>query len=327
MRRIHTLLLVAVLAHVAAVPAAAWDPESSDWDVPADDVSWWEPEPTSWSEPEPPYTPPAVVYEVPDGLYLVTEVYAGEIVTTAGPVTTYATATYQDTPGTYARVLGTVATGAHSALDGAAFNGRASLSDGRPVAGTYYENFVLTEGGFQPVSIVFFQDDSEVAPPPVVEPVPVPVGPRPLPAPEEVPLVGRVVPILETPPTAPRALPVVTERDDREPPLPRVTVGLSPEPLGDARSRIEVLRARGIRLWPTATVDGAPARVLSWRLSSGELVLLGPASAAGDRPLYVRWDRVGPTSVAVTVTVQAGVRTIDMTAEIAVVVRAPALVQ
>ena len=31
------------------------------------------------------------------------------------------------------------------------------------MAGTYYENYVLTEAGFIPVSIVFFQDDAELA--------------------------------------------------------------------------------------------------------------------------------------------------------------------
>src|SRR6185503_17768973 len=98
---------------------------------------------------------------VPPGLYLVTEVYAGSVATTSGATTTYLTVTVRATPGTYARLLAVVGTGVASVFDGRSFNGRGRLSDGRAIAGAYYETFVLTATGFVPVNIVFFQDDSE----------------------------------------------------------------------------------------------------------------------------------------------------------------------
>ncbi len=183
---------VAVVAFaVGASPAAAWDPEEDGWDwwwppapAPEPVASWTPPEPVaSWTPPEPasswtPLDPPAPAapdpapawsapdpapVEAPAGIYYVTQTYVADVVTTQGPVTTYSTATVAESTGTYARVLESVGTGATSGYDGSAFNGRAQLSDGRNVAGTYYENFVLTSAGFASVSVVFFQDDSETA--------------------------------------------------------------------------------------------------------------------------------------------------------------------
>src|SRR5207247_10928428 len=132
----------------------------------------------------------AARFVVPAGHYYVTDTYVGDVVATSGATTTYRTTTVHESTGTYARAIDTVDTGISSAFDGLAFNGRAALTDGRALAGTYYENFVLTSDGYVPVSIVFFQDDSETrrrqaasSPPPtetdpvartVAAPVPVP---------------------------------------------------------------------------------------------------------------------------------------------------------
>src|SRR5881394_4676706 len=144
-------------------PALAWDPfrERSEPPVPA-------------REPDPaPFVAP------PPGIYYVTDTYVADVVTSSGPLTTYSTATIHESTGSYARVLDIVGTGASSAFDGSAFNGRRTLGDGRSVAGTYYENYALTDGGFVPVSIVFFQDDAELARLLAATPAPGRVAPSP----------------------------------------------------------------------------------------------------------------------------------------------------
>ena len=142
MRR--ALVLVVAIVAACARPAAAWDP---DWDrLDAGTID---------------RTPDPAPLVVPEGLHIVTDVYAGDVVTRSGDTTTYGTTTVSETPGTYARPIDVVGTGGESAYDGASLNGRARMSDGRPVAGTYYEDFVLTSSGFVSVNVVFFQDDSE----------------------------------------------------------------------------------------------------------------------------------------------------------------------
>ncbi|HYK97836.1 MAG TPA: hypothetical protein VEU77_05530, partial [Candidatus Acidoferrales bacterium] len=141
MKRMLATLFLALA--VNAQPALAWDP------------SWDHLDPGQVDPPDP------APFVVPEGLYLVTDVYAGDVVTSNGDTTTYSTATLRETPGTYARVVDVVGTGDSSAYDGASFNGRAVTSGGRSVAGTYYEDFVLSSSGFVSVNIVFFEDDSE----------------------------------------------------------------------------------------------------------------------------------------------------------------------
>ena len=115
-----------VFAMLLPSPAFAWDPDQVDPIDPG-------PAPGAWT-PEPAPVPPP-------GIYLVTDTYAGDSITRAGDVTTYSTETVHEITGSYARVLDTVGTGTSSAYDGAAFNGRAVMTDGRAVAGTYYEEF------------------------------------------------------------------------------------------------------------------------------------------------------------------------------------------
>lgn len=347
---IRQLALCLILPIFLAAPAAAWDPYWDEWwweepvvsweepvvwgaPEPVDDVWWWQD--LAW-EPAPPSPPEPVV---PQGIYYVTEVYVADVVTVTGPVTTYSTATVADTPGTYARVADTVGTGAPSSFDGTAFNGRASLNDGRPVAGTYYENFVLANGSFVPVSVVFFQDDSAAvvpaptpaptppptpAPTPVTAPAPTPAA-TPLPSRTAVPpagatpaSVGRVDPIVEPSPAAPQP-----------PHVPTLRPGIAASPLGDIAFSAEVLRGRAITLWFRATADGVTVPVSSWRVVPGEHTALGPASGDADDPFRARWDLVTRPGEAWTLRVEASVVlggiAYPSSGDVQVVVRSPAL--
>ena len=113
-------------------PALAWNPFR---ERPQPPVAAREPDPAPFVAP-------------PPGIYYVTDTYVADVVTSSGPLTTYSTTTVHESTGSYARVLDTVGTGASSAFDGSAFNGRRTLGDGRSVAGTYYENYVLGADGF-----------------------------------------------------------------------------------------------------------------------------------------------------------------------------------
>jgi hypothetical protein len=275
MRWSAVLVLSLVLAS-GARPAVAWDGERDD---PAGDAPVADPPFTDWV-PEPMAIAP------PEGVYLVTDVYAGDSVTRSGPVTTYSTETVHEITGSYARVLETVRTGDTSSLDGASFNGRASLTDGRPVAGTYYENFALTEYGFVPVSVVFFQDDSEVAqaPSPGIPPTaptapaaPPSIGPITTPIEQGTgPIFGYVTPSIPdgdraVGPETPTTPPMATALPDRA---------------------IEVLRGRRISI----LFSGSDVR--GWRVLSTDGIALGPLSGAAGQPFMIRWDRLAPPNTA-----------------------------
>lgn len=382
---IRRTLAALLLAMSVASPAAACDPYWDDcwwwWDEPVyyEEPVWqpapvWQPEPVAdvwwWQEPAwapPPASAPEPVWQpapepapvIPQGLYLVTEVYVADIVSVAGPLTTYSTATTAETPGTYARVIDTVGTGTASAYDGSAFNGRTALDDGRSVAGTYYENFVLSNGEFVPVSVVFFQDDSALAaaapplpsaspaqtpaipvPIAVVQPVPFPAAATPTPMPVAAAPQASPAPPVAAPTGVARIDPLVEPPPGSEPPrpqggtAPRIPVihpGVSASPVGEVRSAIEVLRGRAIPLWVRAAADGVPHPVASWRIRSGEHIALGPSSGGGDDALSARWDVVTPPGVAwilgVDVTIVIGGVPQSSFGEIAVVVRSPALVR
>jgi len=293
-RLILALVLVTVVA--SARPALARDPYRDEPDL--DGPATWSPEPA-------PVAPPP-------GIYLVTDTWAGDTVTRSGPLTTYATETLHETTGSYARVLQTVTTGGSSVYDGAAFNGRAALTDGRSVAGTYYENYIWTDAGFVPVSIVFFQDDSEIAreqsraradPGPAVaaqrSPAPSP-GPGPA----------------ATPTMAP---PVIGQP---APPAPASTPSpVRPSVLLPDRS-IEVLRGR------RTTISFLGGDVRSWRFVSGEGVALGALTGTAADPFIARWDVLPPAGVTWVVRFLVGYA--DGTTHervLRVAVRAPGLVE
>jgi hypothetical protein len=270
MKRLTAIAVVAWLA-LGASPVLAWDP---DWDAvapepPAPPVAW---------EPDPSPVAP------PDGVYLVTETYAGDSVIQSGAITTYTTATIHETTGSYARVLESVGTGGSSAYDGAAFNGRAALTDGRAVAGTYYENYIRTDWGFVPVSVVFFQDDAEVARA-AAPSAPTPTSPA---SPAVISPVTLVLPV--TPgaalPIAPATGAVTPVAD---PPAVR-----SPAPSSTllADRALEVLRGRRIAI----ALAGSDVR--AWRYVSGGAVALGALSGTAADPFIARWDSLAPAGSA-----------------------------
>jgi hypothetical protein len=251
---------------------------------------------------------------LPPGVYLVTDVYAGSIAITAGGTTTYRTLTVRATPGTYARLLDVVGTGVASTYDGRSFNGRARLSDGRPVAGAYYQTYVRTPTAFVPVNVVFFQDDSEtralVAPTPVLA--------TQAPTPRGLPTPARpIAPTASPAPSAPpRPAPTM-------PPMPVVAAGVALAKDGPTLSSIDVLRGRSVHLWPRAFVDGMAVPVRSWRLVAGSADVLsrmfGSAADPADAtwltpiatPLVLRFEVTTdaapdrPTSASLTVTVRS----------------------
>lgn len=251
MKRAVILLVLAIMLGCGQ-RAFAWDPDR---------------EPPTGDGPELPWAPDAAPVSPPAGIYLVIDTYAGDSVTHSGALTTYSTETVHETTGSYARVLESVVTGGSSSYDGVAFNGRASLTDGRAVAGTYYENYVRMDGGFVPVSVVFFQDDTEIA--------------------REIARASRTAPTPARPGTAGTA-PTV----DRDEPSPvRSVAQPRPSTLLADRS-IEVLRGRRITL-PLTGPD-----VRAWRFGSGEAVALGPLSGSGAEPFVARWDRLAPPNGA-----------------------------
>ena len=302
--------LVAGLAVVIA-PILCGQPGSAD----ELDAGFSEPTPPTFSAPP-----------VPDGVYLVTDVYAGEVVATSGNTTTYATATVADVPGTYARVVDVVRSGDVSAFDDRSFNGRGRLTDGRSIAGTYYEDFVLTSAGFVSVNIVFFQDDSETREPPRSSAAPS-RAPNSSPAPTSSP-VARVLPSaapssIVSP--APR-LPAATAA----PRTPVVTAGVALAPDGPVLGSMDILRGRTVVLWPRAFADGIAMPIRSWRLVSGSADLVTPLSGSAADGCAVSWRSLAPGGVPfvlrfeVTSDALAGRAVI---ATISVIVRSPALLQ
>ena len=314
--------LVAVLTIARSWPALAWDPFTTDPTDPDATVPAADPAP----------------FVIPDGLYVVTDVYTGDVVTSTGSTTTYATTTTHETPGTWARVIDTVGTGEGGALDGASMNTRARLADGQLVAGTYYEDFVLTADGFVSVNIVFFQDDS-------VTTVPVATPEPPAPAPTAAPAAPRAAPAASPPaawspspasapaPTAapppavgpgPTVAPVVPRR-----PVEQVaTAGLALGETATVLRSIEVLRGRRVALWPRAFLNGAAVPVRSWRLVSGYADLVDPASGGGSVPCEATWLTLAPPGSAWTLRFEVTSDAVPgrvLAATIDVVVRSPAL--
>lgn len=260
--------------------------------------------------------PAATDVPLPPGVYLVTEVYAGSVVSDSGATTTYSTLTVHAAPGTYARLLDVVGTGAASAFDGLSFNGRARLRDGRAVAGAYYQTFVRTATAFVPVNIVFFQDDSEtralVAP--TSAPTIVPASPRITVMP------GPTATATRTP--SPAIVPAPTM------PARAISAGVALASDGPTLSSIEILRGRVARLWPRAFVDGVPVRVTGWRVVGGAPDTLSRTSGSGGEATDAIWSvpTTLPSILRFEVSSDAfGGRTAAAT--LAVLVRSPALEQ
>lgn len=292
------------------------------------------PAPRPTPRPAPPPAPKPAAVAASLGLHSVTKVWAGDVVTKTGPVTTYTSSTVQQNAGTYAKQVATVSTGQKSAYDSSLSNPRATLTDGRAVSGDIYANYVWTGSTLRLDRYVFFQDDLEIARQAAARPTAAPVltpaatalpaapTPRPIPIMTPAPVVAVAAP--GPAPSAPRPTPT---------PRPRqVSAYVALAAQGDALARIEVLRGRRVDLWPRALVDGAPGRVSSWTLVSGEVTALGPVTGSGDQPLAARWDEVvfgaPPLDLRFSVIVDVpgeGQRHVD--ASIDVVVRSPAIVE
>jgi len=246
---------------------------------------------------------------VPPGLYLVTDVYAGSVVSTYGATTIYSTMTVRASPGTYARVLDVVGTGVASAFDGRSFNGRGRLGDGRQIAGAYYETYVRGASGFTPVNVVFFQDDSET---------------RALVAPTPSSAIPTAAPALPT--AVPTTGPIRTPSAPTMPPVPVVAAAVALASDGPALAAIDVLRGRVVHLWPRAFADGRPVAVRSWRLVSGRADQLSRSSGSGSESADVAW--LDPASgLALSFEVTDAVYGRTALASLSVSVRSPALVQ
>jgi hypothetical protein len=321
-----------------------------------------EPAPEPAVTPEAPAREPAPAVDVRDaaaelGFHAVTEVRTEDRVIVSGDRTTYVTETQRDDAGTFARAVASVGTGEGSGYDGLTANGRMTLSDGRPVAGVVYETVVWNGHEFVHSSFDFFADDSELArhatpvapsapiPPAVVAPlIEAPVAPRapvslvaPAFAPSATiePSTGTerdtdtAVPSVWTPPASGAVPP--SSVPGRAQPVPHdVRAGVALGSQADVLRSIEVLRGRRVSLWIRATVDGSPARVISWRLASGEVTALGPVAGSGEDPLIAEW--LVPAETAFALVFEAvvsvpgeGARTVP--AVIDVTVRSPAIVQ
>jgi hypothetical protein len=255
----------------------------------------------------------------------VTETYVADVVTASGPLTTYTTATIHESTGSYARVLESLATGSGSTFDGAAFNGRRTLSDGRSVAGTYYENYVLTAAGFVPVSIVFFQDDSELERLATTTRTASPLASDPPERPSTSRNPERAACCATAAVNAPR--PAHSRRQDQ---TPTIRPGVSLLPATAPLTRIEVLRGREVSFWLRAFVGDDAVSVRSWRLISGDAGDPSSTFGAGTVPFQTVWTRLAPAGMAYELTFRLEVDTPatgrqSVHAAIAVTVRSPAL--
>jgi hypothetical protein len=267
--------------------------------------------------PAPP-APDPVAFVVPSGLYYVTDTYVADVIATSDSTTTYSTTTVHESTGTYARVIDSVDTGASSPFDGMAFNGRGALTNGQALAGTYYENFVLTAGGYVPVNIVFFQDDSEtkrrqavssptVAPKPTASPVPVVMTTQPRDA------IAR-----------PSTMPQASIR-----PAPRIVrTGVSLSPDGPTLASAEVLRGRLVQFWPRVFIDNVNVPIRSWRLLSAQPDHIS-AGTGSTQPFAAQWIRMPLPGVSWSLRFEIYSEvtpTERLEAEISVTLRSPALV-
>jgi hypothetical protein len=281
------------------------------------------------SPPVPPIEPTLdpIPFVVPAGLYYVTDTYVADVVATSDATTTYSTTTVHESTGTYARVVDSVGTGASSAFDGMAFNGRGGLTDGRALAGTYYENFVLTADGYVPVSIVFFQDDSETRRRAAVS-SPSPATSTPT-APAGTPVVTMAAVVG---PTTSRG--VVTPAPSSRPQGPSAPVaptlrgGVALAQDGPALASAEVLRGRLIYFWPRAFANETAVAIRSWRLVSAQPDYVSATNGSVE-PLAAQWLRMPAPDVRWSLRFEIFTEVAPLErleAQITITVRSPALI-
>jgi len=279
-----------------------------------------EPLEDQWSRVPPPPVPDPVAFVVPAGLYYVTDTYVADVVATSDATTVYSTTTMHESTGTYARVIDIVGTGASSPFDGVAFNGRGALTNGQALAGTYYENFVLTAGGYVPVSVVFFQDDSETRRQQGLSSSTVAAKASASPAPAVTS--GERRDEITLPPSIKARLPV-------EPSRPTMRAGISLAPDGPTLASAEVLRGRLVQFWPRVFANDVAVPIRSWRLVSAQPDRIS-ATTGGTQPLAAQWIRMPAPGVNWSLRFEIFSEvapTERLEAEITVTLRSPALVK
>ena len=296
----RTALLLNLILVLSSASADAREPLEDEWRIPA------------------PPAPDPVAFVVPSGLYYVTDTYVADVVATSDATTIYSTATVHESTGTYARVIDSVDTGASSPFDGMAFNGRGALTNGQALAGTYYENFVLTAAGYVPVSIVFFQDDSETRRRQAVSSPTVPPKPTASPAPV----------VTTTQPRDAIARPSIAPQPSIRPAPRTVRAGISLSPDGPTLASAEVLRGRLVQFWPRVFIDNVDVAIRSWRLLSAQPDHIS-AGTGSTQPLAAQWIRmpVPGASWSLRFEIYSEASPAErLEAEITVVLRSPALV-
>jgi hypothetical protein len=289
------------------------------------------------SRPLPPSpVPDPVAFVVPPGLYYVTDTYVADVVATSEATTIYSTTTVHESTGSYARVIDTVDTGASSAFDGMAFNGRGALTDGQALAGTYYENFVLTAGGYVPVSIVFFQDDSETkrrqtgassAGATRNAATSEAAATTAAASSESAVTSAQLVSIIAPPSSKPQA-PTSKPQAPIEPVARTVRAGISLASDGPTLASAEVLRGRLVQFWPRVFVNDMAVPIRSWRLLSAEPDHIS-ANVGSTQPLTAQWIRMPAPGVSWSLRFEIFSETAPterLEAQISITVRSPALV-
>jgi hypothetical protein len=312
-----TGILLMSIALLPSISANAREPLDDEW-VPA-----------------PPPAPDPVALVVPPGLYYVTDTYVADVVATSEATTIYSTTTVHESTGTYARVIDTVDTGVSSAFDGMAFNGRGALTDGQALAGTYYENFVLTAGGYVPVSIVFFQDDSETrrrqagSSSSASTNAAATSGDAVTSAPSGYVIATPPGSVIATPPGSVIAPPPSSRPQTPIEPVARtLRAGISLAPDGPTLASAEVLRGRLVQFWPRVFANDLAVPIRSWRLLSAQPDHIS-ADAGSTQPLTAQWIRMPAPGVSWVLRFEIFslvAPTERLETQISITVRSPALV-
>jgi hypothetical protein len=308
MRKRATALAMAILL-TYCISVAAREPLENEW------------------LPFPPPVAPGpdpVAFVVPAGLYFVTDTYLADVVTTNDATTTYSTTTEHESTGTFARVIDSVDTGASSRFDGRAFNGRGALTDGRALAGTYYENFVLTADGYVAVSIVFFQDDSETKRRETAT-----ASPSATPTRSSTtfpPIASDAPPSVATPSVS--TSPSFKPKGSIVPAGPTLRAGVALAADGPVLTSAEVLRGRLIRFWPRAFANDVAVPIRSWRLLSAHPDHFSATSGSAE-PLAAQWIQLPAPGVRLTLRFEIVPELAPnerLEAQISITLRSPALV-
>ena len=160
----------------------------------------------------------------PTGIYKVASNYVGNRQWTDEDGTIhYGTETSPEPNPWWAVSLGSASKGSASSYDAVAFNGRGVGADGLLLAGRFYRNYLPSGDCFDPVSVVFFQDDTVVVgdldpAEPIVpgqDPVPTPT-PTPVPTPTATPAPHNPL----SPPQGPAPTPTPRPTATPAPPVP-----------------------------------------------------------------------------------------------------------